>query len=351
MHVTQTFAALAVVSCGVASPAQIGPGQVAPEIKIEQLLNSPIAFASLAEVKGSALMIEFWATWCGPCRAQLPHLNELHAKFAERGLVVLGVSNEPEAKVKPFLEQNGMKYPIAIDTTGAATKAYGVKGIPHAFLIDKDGNVAWSGHPATIREADIEAALVGALPLGKLTDQLEPVQTLLDQGRRGRALATLLAMQQSGKLTGKAPEAAAKVIARLQREARSLFELAVQQSAAGRLFDAACSLQTIAVQFDGCEHGSAAVAQLDELASNDAGKTAVALAARAQKARQFAAGKNYDAAYAEYQALAVGGDASAEALAKKAMAGIDQKGMRGFHADCPACCERGAACAEHKLKQ
>jgi hypothetical protein len=264
--------------------------------------------------------------------------------------VVVGVTNEPMAKVKPFVEQNGMKYPIAIDSTGAAMKAYGVNGIPHAFLIDKDGNITWSGHPASLGAADLEKVLVGAEPLGKLSDQLEPVQMLLDKGQRGRALTTLQAMQQGGKLTGKSPEAAEKAIARLQRDATTLLARAAEHQKEGQLFPAVSTLQSVATRFDACEYGVAAKAKLDELANADAGKNAIALVARAQKAQQLAAEKKYDAAYAEYKTVAASGDAAAEALATKAMAEIDKKGMRGFHADCPVCRLRGTACAEHKPK-
>jgi hypothetical protein len=173
---------------------------------------------------------------------------------------------------------------------------------------------------------------------------------LIDKGQHGRALTTLLAMQRGGKLEGKSKEQAKRAIARLEGAAKSALERAATLVKTDNQFDAAITLQTTASLFEGSEPGTACKAQLDAFAATDAGKKALALAVRVDKGRRLVAEKKYEAAYAEYQAVAAGGDAAAEALAKKAMAEIDNKGMRGFHADCPVCRLRGTACAEHKPK-
>lgn len=108
----------------------------------------------LAEAKGKkVIVVEFWATWCGPCRVSIPHLTELQKKFANRGVVIVGVSDEEPSKVKPFVNEQGekMNYTVAVDrnraTSAAYMEKYGQNGIPHAFVIDKEGRVAWHGHP------------------------------------------------------------------------------------------------------------------------------------------------------------------------------------------------------------
>jgi thiol-disulfide isomerase/thioredoxin len=108
----------------------------------------------LANVKGKKIVVvEFWATWCGPCRVSIPHLTDLQKKFGERGVVVVGVSDEDAAKVRPFVDQMGekMDYTVAVDnarhTAQAYMGAYGINGIPHAFVVDREGRVAWHGHP------------------------------------------------------------------------------------------------------------------------------------------------------------------------------------------------------------
>jgi thiol-disulfide isomerase/thioredoxin len=109
---------------------------------------------SLADAKGhKIIVVEFWATWCGPCRVSIPHLTELQQKFADRGVVVIGVSDEDVSKVRPFVDQMGEKmgYTVAVDnnrrTAQGYMAAYGINGIPHAFVVDLEGRVAWHGHP------------------------------------------------------------------------------------------------------------------------------------------------------------------------------------------------------------
>ena len=108
----------------------------------------------LADVQGNkVVVVEFWATWCGPCLTSIPHLTELQHKFADRGVVVIGISAEDPGTVRPFLDRMGAKmdYTVAVDNNRQTSKgymtAYGQNGIPHAFVIDLEGRIAWHGHP------------------------------------------------------------------------------------------------------------------------------------------------------------------------------------------------------------
>ncbi len=111
--------------------------------------------------KDHVYVVEFWATWCGPCKATIPHLDELHEKLKDKGIVFIGqdVWERDEKKVKPFVVEMGekMSYRVAMDdkTTekdGAMAvtwmKAANQNGIPCAFVVGKDGKIAWIGHPA-----------------------------------------------------------------------------------------------------------------------------------------------------------------------------------------------------------
>jgi thiol-disulfide isomerase/thioredoxin len=99
------------------------------------------------------VVIEFWATWCGPCRVSIPHLTELQKKYESRGVTIVGVSDETSATVKSFVSSMGekMDYTVAVDrdrrTSEAFMGAYSINGIPHAFVVDKEGRIAWHGHP------------------------------------------------------------------------------------------------------------------------------------------------------------------------------------------------------------
>ncbi|HEY2342121.1 MAG TPA: TlpA disulfide reductase family protein [Chthoniobacteraceae bacterium] len=105
------------------------------------------------------LLIECWATWCGPCRQSIPHLNKVYEKYHPRGLNIVGISNEDAAAVQSFMQQVPMNYTVALDPTAHYAKELKVKGIPHAFLLDRDGKLVWHGHPMELTEADIEKVL------------------------------------------------------------------------------------------------------------------------------------------------------------------------------------------------
>jgi len=99
--------------------------------------------------KGTRYVVELWATWCPPCRATAPHLAALHNEFKDRGVVIIGLTDDDEAKVRAFVESAKLPYRIAIDSKKATAGTWmkGVEGIPHAFVVDTNGVVAWSGHP------------------------------------------------------------------------------------------------------------------------------------------------------------------------------------------------------------
>jgi thiol-disulfide isomerase/thioredoxin len=97
------------------------------------------------ETTGKFVLVDFWATWCGPCRRAIPELNELAQKFKD-DLVVIGISSEDEAKVKAMKEPE-IRYFSAIDAEARMKKEVGVKGIPHVLLIDPTGKVCWQGFP------------------------------------------------------------------------------------------------------------------------------------------------------------------------------------------------------------
>ena len=101
------------------------------------------------------MLLEFWATWCGPCRDSIPHLNKLHGQFSRQGLQVVGISNEDPDTLRRFLEQTPIDYTVARDGNSTYFRHLGVTGIPHAVLLDRTGRIAWQGHPTSLQERRI----------------------------------------------------------------------------------------------------------------------------------------------------------------------------------------------------
>jgi thiol-disulfide isomerase/thioredoxin len=113
-------------------------------------INTELAPTAPGAFAGKALVVEFWATWCGPCRSSTPHLVQLANEHADEGLVVLGVhvaKSLERAEVDRFVDQYDIPYAIGLDRSGAFASSHGVSGIPDAFVYDRDGDLVWRGHP------------------------------------------------------------------------------------------------------------------------------------------------------------------------------------------------------------
>lgn len=95
--------------------------------------------------EGKFVLIDFWATWCGPCRKAIPELNNFSKEFKD-DLVVIGISNEKEETVKKMVTPQ-IEYFSAIDSTEKMEKILEIRGIPHVILVDPDGYVRWQGYP------------------------------------------------------------------------------------------------------------------------------------------------------------------------------------------------------------
>jgi thiol-disulfide isomerase/thioredoxin len=146
-------------------------GDPAPPLKIaEWIKGQPV---DLAAGKGkNVYVLEFWATWCHPCRDSIPHLTELQKKYKDKGLIVIGITDENNPRALPqFVKKMGdkMDYTVAYDqnhqTNAAYTKAFGLRGIPHAFVIDREGRIAWSGHPKFGLEQAVDQIINGKYDL------------------------------------------------------------------------------------------------------------------------------------------------------------------------------------------
>jgi thiol-disulfide isomerase/thioredoxin len=130
-------------------------GKPAPALDAKQWLNIDKGL-TLAQAKGKVVLLDFWGKWCGPCVANLPKVEELHARFKDRGLVVVGVHTPDRSdKLEEFLKERKVSIPVMIDGGQTATR-YDVGAWPTYFLIDRSGQVAWgfSHEPPTASRID-----------------------------------------------------------------------------------------------------------------------------------------------------------------------------------------------------
>lgn len=100
---------------------------------------------SLADLRGQVVVLDFWASWCGPCRKELPRLDTLHAEIARRGGRVLAVSiDEDRQNVDRFARRYGLRLPIAVDGPNGLARELDLRHVPLAIVLDRDGNVAFT---------------------------------------------------------------------------------------------------------------------------------------------------------------------------------------------------------------
>jgi thiol-disulfide isomerase/thioredoxin len=147
-------------------------GDAAPALKVEKWLKGgPVDLKAGGEK--NIYVIEFWATWCGPCRKSIPHLSELQKKYKDKSVTIVGVSTDSEktrGSVADFVETMGekMDYAVALDTKEGDTnkgymEAFKQNGIPTAFLV-QNGKIMWLGHPMEMDEP-LEALVAGKFDL------------------------------------------------------------------------------------------------------------------------------------------------------------------------------------------
>ena len=96
----------------------------------------------LSALKGKVVFLNFWATWCGPCRSEMPSMQRLHEKLKAEGLEILAVDlQEDKGKVQAFAKELGLAFPILLDSDGSVGAAYNARSIPTTYLLDRDGNI------------------------------------------------------------------------------------------------------------------------------------------------------------------------------------------------------------------
>lgn len=121
------------------SVCKLAPSSDLPRAQVKDLSGKVV---ELSEYRGKPLIINFWATWCGPCRMEIPMLNELHKKYSKDHLMILGVSTDLEGPqvVKDFMKEVPMVYPVYMMTDGLEEQFGGILALPTTYFFDKQGH-------------------------------------------------------------------------------------------------------------------------------------------------------------------------------------------------------------------
>ena len=148
------------LSAGTAGPQAVGtrPGQIAPQFITDTIDGETV---SLTEFRGKPVVLNFWASWCGPCRVETPHFQRFSEEMGD-AITVIGVNQQerPE-KIEPFIDEFGVTYPIWLDLNGRISQTYEIFGLPTTYILDQNGVIV--------------AILPGGITEGALHDQIRPL--------------------------------------------------------------------------------------------------------------------------------------------------------------------------------
>ncbi|MDP2932262.1 MAG: TlpA disulfide reductase family protein [Chloroflexota bacterium] len=144
------------------SPTEPSSNSAAPDFKLADLNGNTVA---LSDLRGKPVLLNFWATWCPPCREEVPLIEEINQEWTSKGLVVLTVSLDDSADtVKDFVQNYGLTFTVLHDREQRVAQTYGIQGIPTTLFIDKDGNIRARTVGAFPNKAAIETGIKKIMP-------------------------------------------------------------------------------------------------------------------------------------------------------------------------------------------
>jgi len=138
------IAGLTAVLIALPLAAAVDTNSPAPDFTLNAQTGKPV---ELTQFKGQVVMLNFWASWCGPCRQEMPLLDSIYKRYGKLGFTMIGVNVEPDSKAaNDWLKQTPVTFPILYDTESKVSKLYGVSGMPSTVIVDRKGTVRMIHH-------------------------------------------------------------------------------------------------------------------------------------------------------------------------------------------------------------
>ncbi len=217
------------------------------------------------------------------------HLNKLHEEYADKGLVVLGVSNEDASKVESWVTEHGAEFPVVIEETDSA-KDYGIKGFPSSFVVGADGNIAWSGSPSAINGGVLDDLLKKVVYFPDLPKALNPVRKALKKSKYASAHALLTKTIDSGKLSEEDAAIATKMRDWIDTSADDTMTGAAKKVEKGKIYSAWMAYDGLAKDYKGLPVATRAQDCAKELLADKAHKKEIDAGKKFAKIRKKLSG-------------------------------------------------------------
>jgi thiol-disulfide isomerase/thioredoxin/outer membrane protein assembly factor BamD (BamD/ComL family) len=275
------WTAIPIIVFATVAQAAINVGDQ-PKLQFKSVKGDDI---NLASYKGKMVIVDFWATWCGPCMAEAPHMVQINEQYKAKGLQIIGISLDQTGNdaAKGAID-HGFNWPQACDNgvwKSAYAQSWGVDSIPQTFIISPDGIVLWRGHPALI-EQPLEAAfkdhppqLVDPKVLADANSTLDEVDQAIQSNDAPAAIKALGKVSPDAMLDGKVSGRVLADQGKLQNAGSKMLADVEPLVQAKSYLDAIAKLQDISKGFFGSPTSDKARSRLDELMKDPACKEAV----------------------------------------------------------------------------